>query len=417
MRVNSSSLTGEHRVPWLVIGAGITGLSAARELANLHPGEKIILVDARKIGQGASGRNSGFAVSNSQFPGAFNTDSISEYQRVNRINKAGLTLLRSNVHDYNIDCDWFEDGFHHAAIDPMAIQECKHFKDYLQRLEIPHTELDQTELQERLGSSVYKRGFHVHEGALLQPAALVRGLSETLPSNVLLFECSPVVHITYGKTVKASFESGTVKADKVLLATNYEVGRLGFLNRRLIGSTLSGSFTRSLSPNELGCMGIKKQWGVLSLHGGGATVRLTKDRRICLRNTAEYNGGKLLTDKQLQLRQSLHREAFERRFPQLKHVPFEYSWSGVEGISRNGTNFFGSKKHNVYFAGGFNGSGVSRGAAFGLALAQYASQGQSELINDCLNCKTASWIPPRPFLDLGAKFKVRSRFKGVGMDR
>ena len=416
-RTKKSSLTGDHRVPWLIIGAGITGLSAARELATLHPDENIILVDAREIGQGASGRNSGFAVSYSQFPGAFNDDLVGEYQRVNRINQAGLSLLRANVLENEINCDWFEDGFHHAAIDQMAVRECEHYKDYLQRLEIPHTELDQNGLRERLGSSVYKKGFHVHEGALLQPAALVRGLAETLPTNVTLFESSPVLKLSYGKPISANFALGTVKTDKVVLATNYEAGRLGLLNRRLIGSTLSGSFTRVLTSSELESLGSKQQWGVLSLHGGGATVRLTKDGRICLRNTAEYHQERLLTDKLLHQRQTIHRESFERRFPQLKHVPFEYAWSGVEGISRNGTNFFGSTQDNVFFAGGYNGSGVSRGAAFGSALAQFASNGQSALLTDCLGSKSATWIPPRPFLGIGAAISVRLRFKGVGMDR
>ncbi|MFK8076725.1 MAG: NAD(P)/FAD-dependent oxidoreductase [Granulosicoccus sp.] len=404
-------------MPWLVVGAGITGLSAARELAILHPSECIVLVDAREIGQGASGRNSGYAVSYSQFPGSFNIDLADEYRRINRINQAGLSILRTHILENNIDCDWFEDGFHHAAIDKMAVLECGHYKDYLQRLEIPHTELDQTGLQERLGSSVYKRGFHVHEGALLQPAALVRGLAKTLPENVTLFESSPVLNISYDKPISAYFASGTIKADKVVLATNYEASHLGILNRRLIGSTLSGSFTRILHSSERECLGSKRQWGVLSLHGGGATVRLTKDGRICLRNTAEYHGGQLLSDKQLRQRQSIHREAFEWRFPQLKHVPFEYAWSGVEGISRNSTNFFGQHKPNVFVAGGYNGSGVSRGTAFGSALANFASAGQSTLITDCLNSKKATWLPPRPFLDIGAAFSVRSRFRGVGLDR
>ena len=146
-------------------------------------------------------------------------------------------------------------------------------------------------------------------------------------------------------------------------------------------------------------------------------MRLTADGRICLRNTAEYLGAHLLNDQQQHKRQSTHREAFERRFPQLQHVPFEFAWSGVEGISRNGTNFFGQQKKNVFLAGGYNGSGVTRGTAFGTALAEYATGGQSELITDCLNSKSATWLPPRPFLDIGAAYTVRSRFKGVGLDR
>ena len=416
-RKKNPSLTGDFRTPWLVVGAGLTGLSAARRLANFYPGENILLAEARVVGQGASGRNSGFAVQYSQFPGAFDKNLINEYQRINRINQAGLSLLRSCVFDNDIKCSWHEDGFHHAAVDAMAILECEHYQGYLQGLEISHTALDRDELSERLGSSVYKRGFHVHDGALLQPAALVRGLADSLPKNVTLFESSPVLKMSYGKQITAQFALGRVIADKVILATNYEAPKLGFLNRHLIGSTLSGSFTRVLNTQELESLGCKRQWGVLSLHGGGATVRLTDDGRICLRNTAEYLGANLLSDQQLHKRQSIHREAFERRFPQLQHVPFEYAWSGVEGISRNGTNFFGQQKENVFIAGGYNGSGVSRGTAFGSALAEYAAGGESELITDCLKSKPATWLPPRPFLDIGAAFTVRSRFKGVGLDR
>ena len=201
------------------------------------------------------------------------------------------------------------------------------------------------------------------------------------------------------------------------MATNYEACKLGFLSSRLIGSTLSGSFTRRLDAQELSTLGGLKEWGVLSLHGGGATIRLTSEGRISLRNTAEYSGGTLLSKQRLERRQAIHRASFEKHFPQLAHVPFEYAWSGVEGISRNGTNFFGQQKDKIYLAGGYNGSGVSKGSAFGHSLAEYASGGQSSLITDCLASAPAKWIPPRPFLDIGAIFAVRSRFRGVGLDR
>jgi glycine/D-amino acid oxidase-like deaminating enzyme len=415
-RIGTPSLTGNLRVPWVVVGAGITGLSAARRLAEYNPEQEIILVDAREVGQGASGRNSGYAVKYSQLPGAFDAKKIDEYRRINRINQAGLSLLRTDVFDNDIECSWYENGFHHLAADDMALRECDYFQDYLEGLDIPHKSLDQDALSERLGSTHYKRGFHVNEGALLQPAALVRGLADSLPNNVTLYESSPVLKMSYGVQTTLQFLEGKVLTDKVILATNYEAPKLGFLNGYLMGITLSGSFTRVLNTEELANLGQLRQWGVLSLHGSGATVRLTDDGRICLRNTGEYQGARLLSDQQLLERQSIHREAFERRFPQLSHVPFEHAWSGVEGISRNGTNFFGRQRGNVYFAGGYNGSGVTRGTAFGAALADYANGGQSELITDCLNSTPATWLPPRPFLDIGAAFTVRSHFKGVGLD-
>jgi glycine/D-amino acid oxidase-like deaminating enzyme len=211
--------------------------------------------------------------------------------------------------------------------------------------------------------------------------------------------------------------NGEVKADKLILAMNYESSTLGFLRPYLIGSTLSGSFTRVLNKKELASLGSQKEWGVLSLHSGGATLRLTRDHRLCIRNTAEYHGSKLLSDEKLAHRQVIHRAAFDKRFPQLAQVPFEYSWSGVEGISRNGTNFFGRQRDNIYLAGGYNGSGVSRGTAFGTAIADYASGHTSQTISDCLASAPGAWMPPRPLLDIGAFFTVHSRFRGVGLDR
>ncbi len=416
-RQASLPLRGAHRVAWAVIGAGVTGLACARRLADLHPDREIMLLDARLVGQGASGRNSGFAVAVSHFGGGFEADRLESYRRVNRINQAGLDLLRAQVAESAIDCQWCEEGFLHTAADRLAIRECSHFLRYLEAMEIAHTPLDAQALSARLGTALYQAGVHVHQGALLQPAALVRGLADNLPANVRLHERSPVLRIEKGAPLTLKLPNGDVQTDKLVLAVNHEAAKLGFLRRYLIGSTLSGSFTRALNDEEVASLGCLKEWGLLSLHHGGATVRLTADRRMSLRNAAEYHGGALLSDKLLARRQSIHRAAFEKRFPNLAHVPFEYAWSGVEGISRNSTNFFGRQGDNIFLAGGYNGSGVSRGTAFGTALADYAGGAHSPLIDDCLASAPGAWIPPRPFLDIGAFFTVRSRFRGVGLDR
>ncbi|WP_120496689.1 FAD-binding oxidoreductase [Kiloniella sp. EL199] len=416
-REANKPLTGDHRVPWVVVGAGITGLSAARRLAEHNPDDQIILLDARKLGQGASGRNSGYAVAISQFSGAFDKNQEQNYRRINRINTQGLNLLRQQVNDLGIDCQWQEDGFYHTAADEKSLKEYKYFKDHLNQLGYEHTLLSQDELTERLGTSLYKSGVHVPKGVLLQPAALVHGLGDNLPPNVTLYENSPVLRISQSEPLIFELESGKITADKVIIATNYEAPKLGFIKRYIIGSTLSGSFTRQLTVDELSSLGTLKEWGILSLHSGGATVRLTLDNRFSLRNTAEYHGATLMSDTILSKRRKIHRAAFEKRFPQLAHVPFEFSWSGVEGISQNFTSFFGRQASNIYLAGGYNGSGVSRGTAFGVALADYACNVSSKLVEDCLASVPATWIPPRPFLDIGAFFKIKMRFIGVGLDR
>jgi glycine/D-amino acid oxidase-like deaminating enzyme len=171
-------------------------------------------LEARIVGQGASGRNSGFAVTTSQFPGGVVASQIGNYRRVNRINRAGLDLLSAQVSENAIECQWCEEGIYHTAADRLAIKEYKYFLRYLEILEIDHTALDKAALYDRLGTDLYQAGVHVTDGVLLQPAALVRGLADTLPANVRLHEQSPALKIEEGKPLTLQLANGEVKADK-----------------------------------------------------------------------------------------------------------------------------------------------------------------------------------------------------------
>lgn len=416
-RKASPALKENRRVPWTVVGAGITGLSAARQLAKLHPNDEIVLLDARRIGQGATARSSGFAVNSSRFGGPFNTDDLEDYLRVNRINEAGLNLLRAQVIENSIECQWREEGFYHTAADTIAIKERGDYLNYLDKLNIAHTPLSKADIAARIGTDYYQCGVFVNQGALVQPAALVYGLAASLPKNVTLYENSPVLEIIDGAPIKLRLENSEIQTDKLILATNYEAGKLGFFARYITGITLSGSFTRKLTDDEVASLGSLNHWGIMSLHTAGATVRLTTDHRIQIRNTGEYHGGALFSETTLKKRQAIHRASFEARFPQLAHLPFEFSWSGVEGKSRNSTNYFGEQRKNIFYAGGYNGSGISRGTAFGTAIADHASGEKSTLINDCKTNAPGVWTPPRPLVDIGALFVTKFQFGGVGKDK
>ena len=410
-------LTSNLEAKWLIIGAGFTGLSCARRLAEINPNDQIILIDAREIGQNASGRNSGYAVAHSHFSGVYKESQLSQYQRVDRINQAGLNSLRSLVAENNIACDFKDTGIYHTAADNNSSKKCDDFIDYLEKREINHTPLSQEQLQKHLGTKWYQKGVKVENGALVQPAKLVFGLADNLPKNVVLYENTPVLKMTVDKTNKLVVPNATITAEKVIMACNYESLAHGQSKQRAVGVTLSGSITRVLTKDELRGLGNQSSWGVLSLHSGGATVRLTSDGRISIRNTAEYNNQSLLTDHQLLKRQEIHRQAFNNRFPQLSHVSFEHCYSGVEGVSVNKTNIFNKLSKSLYFAGCYNGSGITKGTAFGMGIAEYVCQHESALVSDCLATAKANWLPPRPLLDVGAWFVTKQRFKGVGKDR
>ena len=416
-RKPQTKLTTNLEAKWLVIGAGFTGLSCARRLAELNPNDQIVLLDAREIGQNSSGRNSGFAVAHSHFSGVYDQAKLSDYQRVDRINHAGLNSLRALIKEHNIDCDWQEKGFYHTAADVDSSKECDNFIDSLQKREIAHISVSQDQLEEQLGTNWYQKGVKVEGGALMQPAKLVCGLADKLPTNVSLYENTSVTEMILGEKIKLITPNAIISAEKVVLACNYESLALNQPKQRIVGVTLSGSITRILSMDEIASLGNQSSWGILSLHSGGATIRLTEDGRIALRNTAEYTRHRLLSEKQLIERQKIHRESFINRFPQLSHVPFEHLYSGIEGVSLNKTNIFEKFSDSLYYAGCFNGSGITKGTAFGIGIAEYACEKQSSIVADCLASEKAKWLPPRPILDLGAWFTTEQRFKGVGRDR
>lgn len=410
------ALAQSRSADWVVVGAGVTGLSAARRLAEIHPDADIVLVEAREIGQGATARSSGFVVDHTRFGGPVANMNLNECNRVNRINRAGRLSLAQLIKQHQIDCDWRMDGLLHLAADEEALAEIPHYIEYLKKMGFAHEVYSREDLSKLIGTHHYAKGLRVHDGALVQPAGLVRGLAATLPPNVSLFENTPVLEINPGKVNKLVLPNARLQTENVVLATNYEIAGLGFLKSRVTGIVLSGSFTRQLTDGEMASLGTLHEWGGMSLHDSGATVRLTADRRICIRNSIEFRYSRLLTDSELASRATEHRAGFEARFPQLTDVPFEFSWSGVEGVSRNTTNFFGEMAPRIWFAGGYNGSGLSRGTTFGLALADHANGMDTPLVQDCLKCTPAQWMPPEPLRSIGGNFVARKSSGTVGRD-
>ena len=99
----------------MIIGAGYTGLSAARKLSELHPGQKIIIVDAQLAGEGASGRNSGYLVDTTLNDGFTSNKELSNYQKKTDIYKLGIDTVKRYIREYQVDCDWNEAGKYFAS--------------------------------------------------------------------------------------------------------------------------------------------------------------------------------------------------------------------------------------------------------------------------------------------------------------
>ena len=181
------TLSSNQDSEWLIIGAGYTGLSAARKLGQLHPNHKIILVDAQLAGEGASGRNSGYLVDTTLNDGFTSNKEFENYRKKTNIYKLGIETVKKFVKEYQVDCDWNECGKYFASSKLEDKKILENFSEILLKLGFEHHLVSNDNLKKRLGTNFYNIALYTKGGILLHPGQLVRAMIDTLPENVKLY--------------------------------------------------------------------------------------------------------------------------------------------------------------------------------------------------------------------------------------
>ena len=170
--------------------------------------------------------------------------------------------------------------------------------------------------------------------------------------------------------------------------------------------------TRQLTDTEFKSIGEPKEWGVLPVRPMGATIRMTKDKRILIRNTAEVHNPFQMSKSDLNKRSLNQKLGIKKRFPILSNDIIKSSWSGIVSRTRNSSQIFEKIDDNVFAAGCYNGSGIGVGTLFGEQIAIRASMENSHEINIIEKRNKPTFLPPQPFLYLGVKARLMfERFK------
>ena len=391
---------------WLIIGAGFTGLSAARKLGQLYPKKEIIIVDAQLAGEGASSRNSGYLVDTTLNDGFTSNKEIENYKKKTDIYKLGINAVKNFIKEYQVVCDWNECGKYFASSKIQDKKIIKNFSNTLTKLGFEHNLLNNEELKKRLGTSFYNTALYTKGGILLHPGKLVRAMVDALPTNVQLFENTLLIDWKKNKeNIECNFKNGNIIAKKIIFATNGFLRSLGIKTNYNFPITLTASMTRPLTDKEFKSIGEPKEWGVLPVRPMGATVRMTKDRRILIRNTAEVKNPFKMTQSVLNIRAQKQKIGIKKRFPDLADDLIQSTWSGVVSRSRNSSQIFEKIDKNIFVAGCYNGSGIGVGTLFGEQIALKANNEFSKEIETIELKNNPTWLPPEPFLSLG----IRSR--------
>ena len=407
IRNNTQTLSSNLESEWLIIGAGYTGLSAARKLSQLYPTQKILLVDAQLAGEGASSRNSGYLVDTTLNDGFTSSKELENYKKKADIYNLGIEAVKNFIKEYQVNCDWNECGKYFASSKLKDQKILKNFSETLTKLGFEHNLLFNNDLTKRLGTNFYNIALHTKGGILLHPGKLVRAMIDTLPDNVDLYENSSLLNWKKIKNaIYCKFKNGSVKTKKIIFATNGFLKSLGIKTNYNFPITLTASMTRPLTNEEFKSIGEPNEWGVLPVKPMGATIRFTKDRRILIRNTAEVHNPYKMSKSDLGKRSIKQKIGIKKRFPQLPNDIIKSTWSGIVSRTRNSSQIFEKIDEKIFVAGCYNGSGIGVGTLFGEQIALKASNEHTKEIETIETRNKPTWLPPQPFLNFGVKTRL-----------
>ena len=401
-RSNIKVLNQNLKCDYLIIGAGFTGLSAARKLGELNKNKKIVIVDSQLAGEGASSRNSGYLVDTTLNDGFTSDKDLNNYKKKSHIYNLGINVIKKFIETYQVDCDWNECGKFFASSDLRDEKKALNFSNLLTQLNFENKILYQDDLKKRLGTNFYKIGIYTKGGVLLNPGKLVRSMINALPDNVSLYENSTLLKWSIKNSkVNCEFKKFQIVSEKIIFCTNGFLSSLGVKKRYSFPITLTASMTRPLNDQEFKSIGEPKEWCVLPIKPMGAKVRLTKYKRILIRNTAELRNPSSMSKEDLNTRAKIHLIGIKKRFPSLPDDIISSSWSGIVCRSGNSSQIFEKIDKNIFVAGCYNGSGIGVGTLFGEQIAIMAEGENSDEISIIKSRKQPNWLPPQPFLNLG----------------
>lgn len=418
------SLDGHVNADWLIIGAGFAGLSAARRLLQLRPDDKIVILEASEVGKGTSGRNSGYMIDvpHNLSSNEYSSGTADATRREMAQNRYAIKFATQAAEAYGMSRETFDPaGKINAAATARGMKLNMSFGQSLRSAGEEHTFLDAAEMREITGSNYYLGGLYTPGAVLIQPADYVRRFTAGLSHEVELFERSPVTSLKRDNGIwTASVARGAVSAPKVILGVNGHVEDFGHFGRRLMHIFAYASMTAPFPADAFGHkVSGRDRWALLPADAMGATVRKITSggqSRIAIRTKYTYDTTVALSESRLSKMGRAHRRSMDARFPDLKGIPFEHSWAGRLCLSLNHVPAFGEIDEGLFSACCENGLGTVKSTLAGMMAADLATGTVSRELEEYMDHRGPTRLPPEPFAWLGINSVIRLQEMRAGRE-
>tara|TARA_R110002094_G_scaffold30159_8_gene42696 strand:+ start:2603 stop:3907 length:1305 start_codon:yes stop_codon:yes gene_type:complete len=378
-------LKGAQKADVCVVGAGYTGLSAALHLA--EAGRDVVLIDAQRVGFGASGRNGGQLGTGQRLEQDVleKMVGLDHARRLWQLGQDAKDLVGDLVARHAIDCH-LKPGIAHTASSDADVGHLHDYANHLAKVYDYHQiePLDHAALQLVCPSPDYRGGTLDMGAAHLHPLNFALGLAlAAQAAGVRIFEGSPAHHIEEGARVKVQTDAGHVMADHVILACN---GYLGTLNRKVAARVMPiNNFIAATEPLGDGIKDVlPRDVAVADSRFVVNYFRLSHDGRLLFGGGESY-GYKFPKDIAAKVRKPMR-----VIFPHLRDVRIDYAWGGTLGITMKRLPYLARVAPNILSASGYSGHGFGNATQAGVLMAR-AIQGDGDGFD------TMADVPTSPF--------------------
>lgn len=364
------ALEGTVQADVCIVGGGFTGASAALHLA--QRGVRVVLLEAHRIGFGASGRNGGQLGSGQRQDQQVLEQMIGPdaARQMWDLGQDAKTLVRDLVVQHGIDCQ-LRDGVAWSATSPSHARDNEDYANHMARHYGYDIEVhDRESFAQICPSPAYCGGIVDMGAAHLHPLNLVLGLTQAAAqAGAVIYENSHVTQITEGPKVQVSTAQGQVQADHLILACN---GYLGGLNRQVAGKVMPiNNFVVATEPlGDAAAQVLTRDIAVADDLFVVNYFRLSHDNRLLFGGGESY-GYRFPRDLRATVRKPM-----AKIFPHLRDVKLDYAWGGTLGITMKRMPYLARLGKNTLSASGYSGHGVGNAVQAGKLLAE-AVQGQS----------------------------------------